>query len=56
MNSCQILLTIMIVYWSDIITGPYLYVDRKLEHWFSMRKIKKELDALKKAKEAGLLV
>ncbi len=54
MNEWQIFLTVMILYWSDVITGPILYVKREVGHWFDMRSIKKETQALKEARKKGM--
>lgn len=53
MNEFEIFLLVMVLYWSDLITGPILYLHRKYDHWISIREIKKDIDALKKCKKEG---
>jgi len=53
MDNWQIFISVMVLYWSDIITGPILYVTRKIEHWFSIRAIKRDIEAMKEARKKG---
>jgi len=54
MNGWQIFITVMVLYWSDIITGPILYIKREVGHWFDIRDMKRDAKAIKEAKKKGM--
>ncbi len=47
MNNLQIFMTLLVLYWSDLITGPILYIVRKVEHWYDIKNFKREIEATK---------
>ncbi len=53
MNNWQIFITVMILYWSDIITGSILYIVRKIDHWLSVRRMKRDAEEMREARKKG---
>lgn len=53
MNNWQIFISVMVLYWSDVITGPILYATREIQHWLDMREIKRDSEATKAARKKG---